>query len=197
MTKKRLITGATRLHTLKNLRIAAEGPGLYFLKFIGAFCILYFGTKAIIGLTVPGGYYSLFVSRYLDYPALLRSSLLNGTRLMVAVFGFDAYVKDAWHVTIVNGRGVRLVFACLGYGLLSFWAAFIFANSGTLLKKAAWILAGCGIIWLINVGRISLVLVAANQRWQLPLTLEQHTLYNIIVYLFIFIMMWLFKKTDK
>jgi len=169
----------------------------YFLKFIGAFCILYFGTKAVIGLTVPGGYYSPFVAKYLDYPALLRSSLLNGTRLMVVIFGYQTYLRDAYHVTMVNGNGVHLVYACLGYGLLSFWIAFVFANEGSLVKKICWMLGGCFFIWLINIARISLVLVSSNEKWDTRFSLEQHTLFNIVVYAFIFIMIWLFQRSEK
>ncbi len=170
---------------------------LYLVKFIGAFCILYFGTKAIIGLTVPGGYYSPFVARYLDYPSLLRNSLLHGTRMMAAVFGFDTYIRDAYHVTMVNGRGVHLVYACLGYGLLSFWISFVFANGGSFFKKMKWMIGGCVAIWLINVMRISLVLIAANRHWKIKVTMEQHTLFNIIVYACILLMMWLFQRSDR
>ncbi len=169
----------------------------YFLKFIGAFCVLYFGTKAIIGLTVPGGYYSPFVANYLDYPAVLRSSLLNGTRLMAGIFGYQTYLRDAYHVTLVNGNGVHLVYACLGYGLLSFWIAFIFANQGSFVKKIGWMLIGCFFIWLINVARISLVLVSSNEKWANRFSLEQHTLFNIVVYVFIFFMIWLFQRSEK
>ena len=169
----------------------------YFLKFIGAVCIFYFGTNAIIGLTVPGGYYSPFVAKYLDYPALLRSSLLNGTRLMVGIFGYQTYLRDAYHVTMVNGNGIHLVYSCLGYGLLSFWIAFIFANQGSLVKKIGWMLGGCFFIWLINVVRISLVLVSSNEKWALSFSLEHHTLFNIVVYVFIFLMMWLFQRSEK
>lgn len=168
----------------------------YLVKFLGAFLLLYYGTKAIIGLTVPGGHYSPFIAQYLDYPSLLRSSLLNGTRLLVAVFGFSAYLRDAYHVTIINGRGVHLVYSCLGYGLLSFWIAFIFANRGSFFKKVKWIFSGCMLIWLINVIRITLVLIAANKNWALPMTMEHHTIYNILVYSCIFLLIWLFHRSE-
>jgi len=169
----------------------------FFLHFIGVFCLLYFGTKTIIGLTVPGGYYSGFVAHYLDYPAMLRSSLLKGTRLFVGVFGYQTYLRDAYHVTMVNGNGVHLVYACLGYGLLSFWIAFIWANNGSWRNKIIWIITGCFVIWLINVARISLVLVSSNEHWDLPISMEHHTLFNIIVYVFIFGMIWLFHQAEK
>ena len=169
----------------------------YLLKFLGVFCILYFGTTAIIGLTVPVGHYNPFVAQYLDYPSLLRSSLLNGTRILAGVFGIDAYIRDAYHVTMVNGSGVHLVYTCLGYGLLSFWMAFIFANRGSFGKKIVWMLAGCFFIWLINVVRITLVLVAVNKNWRLRSTFDNHTLFNIVAYAFIFFMIWLFQRSEK
>ncbi|MEO6732972.1 MAG: hypothetical protein ABIN01_17240 [Ferruginibacter sp.] len=170
---------------------------VYLIKFIGAFCMLYFGTKAVIGLTVPGNYYNGFIAGHLNYPALLRNALLQGTRLLAILFGFDAFIRDAYHVAVVNGRAVRLVYACLGYGLLSFWSAFIFANNGSFLKKLKWIIAGCAVIWFINVIRITLVLIAANQHWKFPMAMEQHTLYNVIAYASIFFMIWLFHQSEK
>lgn len=146
---------------------------------------------------MPGGYYSPFVSRYLDYPALLRLSLLHGTRLMAAVFGFDTFIRNAYVISFINGHGVRLVYSCLGYGLLSFWIAFVFANDGRFLKKMTWIIAGCFFIWLINVVRITLVLISSSQHWKLPVTMDHHTLFNITVYVAIFCMIWLFNRSEK
>ena len=98
---------------LKNVSFGGWG---FLLKFIITFCLLYFGTKAVIGLTVPGGYYSAFINRYLNYPSGLRYSLLYGTHLLAGLFGFDTYLSDGYHIRMVNGHGVRLVYACLGYG---------------------------------------------------------------------------------
>lgn len=182
-----------KLFDLKTLYLNST----YFIKFIGAFCILYFGTKFIIGITVPGGYYSPFVARYFDYPGLLRSSLLQGTRLLAALVGFDTFKVDSYVIRIVNGTGVRLVYSCLGYGLLSFWIAFIFANNGSWLKKTAWMLAGCFFIWFINVVRITLVLISNYQHWKTSISLEHHTLFNITVYIVIFCMIWLFNRSEK
>jgi len=159
--------------------------------------MLYFGTKGVIGLTVPDGYYSAFVTNYLDYPGLLRSSLLKGTRLFVWVFGYEAYLKDVYRIYFVNGKGVKLVYGCLGYGLFSFWIAFILANNGRILKKVIWILSGCFFIWFINVIRISLVLISNNRNWDIKITLQQHTIFNITVYLFIFLMIWLFQRSEN
>ncbi|CAN5690123.1 hypothetical protein BH11BAC3_BH11BAC3_39500 [soil metagenome] len=165
--------------------------GWYFVKFIGLFCLLYFGTKAIIGLAAPVGHYSPFIEHYFNYPAWLRLSLLYGTRFFAGLAGFDTYLRDAYHVAVVHGRGIHIVYACLGYGLLSFWIAFVFADNGSFQKKTAWMLGGCLVIWLINVFRMTLMLVAINKGWGHPDNLDHHTIFNVVVYLIIFLMIWM------
>lgn len=170
---------------------------VYLARFLGAFCLLYFGTKAVIGLTVPGGYYNEWFAKYFDYPALLRTSLLHSARIMAGVFGYNAYLRDAYHVSMVNGRGVHLVYACLGYGLLSFWIAFVFANKGSSMKKIKWMAGGCIVICLANITRIFLVLLSSNQHLKIPVTMDEHTLFNVIVYALIFGMIWLFSRSEN
>ena len=116
---------------------------------------------------------------------------------MAGIFGYQTYLRDAYHITMLNGNGVHLVYACLGYGLLSFWIAFIFANQSSILKTVAWMLGGCFFIWLINVARISLVLVSSNEKWTNSFSMEQHTLFNVVVYVSIFLMIWVFQRSEK
>jgi hypothetical protein len=59
---------------------------LYILKFVIVFCILYFGTEAVIGLSTPEDYYSSFVANYLNYIHPLRTSLLYGAKGFLSVF---------------------------------------------------------------------------------------------------------------
>ena len=135
----------------------------YTLKFLSAFCILYFSTSAIIAFTSPGGYYSDFVHNYLDYPTLLRASLLNASKILLSIFGYSSRVVGLYHLQLENGSSVQLVYSCLGYGLMSFWAAFVFANKGSAKKKIAWLLTGFLFLWMINVTRIALLLAAIDK----------------------------------
>lgn len=162
-----------------------------------AFCILYYGTTAVIGLAAPGGYYIGFVHDYFDYPALLRKSLLNSSQLFLSAIGYHSNVIDISHLKIENGPGIQLVYSCLGYGLMSFWAAFIFANSGTVKRKITWIITGCLMLWLINVLRISLLLIAFDKHWSIPFNIDHHTLFNVVAYTFIFGMIWFFERQQR
>lgn len=85
---------------------------------------------------------------------------------------------------------------CVGYGVYSFWIAFVAANSGKPLKKALWIVSGVVALWLINVIRITLFLVAINKGWPMPLGINHHTWFNIVAYLLIFLLMWLYDRSS-
>jgi exosortase/archaeosortase family protein len=86
--------------------------------------------------------------------------------------------------------------SCVGYGVYSFWIAFVAANQGTIYKKMRWIIVGIFLLWLINVLRITLLLVAVNNGWPMPLGIDHHTWFNIAAYLLIFIMIFKYDRTS-
>jgi len=86
---------------------------------------------------------------------------------------------------------------CVGYGVYSFWIAYVAANAGTVLKKMGWIISGLLILWFINVIRITLFLVAINKGWPMPLGIDHHTWFTIAAYGMIFILIWLYDKTSQ
>ncbi len=170
---------------------------IYLVKFIGAFCFFYFGTVAIIGLSAPVGYYSAFVDNYLNFIPFFRSTLLNGTKAFVYLFGYESYIPVNTQIRLVGGGGVNLVYTCLGYGVTSFWLAFVFANQGSFIKKLLWMLGGSLLIWIINVLRISMVLLANGKKWNIPFNIDNHTLFNIAAYIAIFSMIYFFDRSSK
>src|SRR5829696_2477878 len=101
----------------------------YLLKFGGIFCILYFGTLLVIGLSTKENSYSPFVADHLDYVAPLRKSILYSSKFLLNLFGNSSFLKDDFSIYLQNGKGVRIVYSCVGYGVLSFWASFVIANS--------------------------------------------------------------------
>lgn len=169
----------------------------YLVKFLLIFSVLYFGTKALIGITSPGGFYSTLATDYLDYISLLRNGLLYSSKALLSILGYHTYLKDTFTLKLDDGRGVKIVYSCIGYGLMSFWMAFIIANKGKFIKKMKWMLAGLFFIFFVNVMRISLMLIGIKQHWSAPFGLDNHTLFNITVYSIIFIMIYLFDLSEK
>jgi exosortase/archaeosortase family protein len=170
---------------------------IYLLKFIGAFCFFYYGTLAIIGLSAPVGYYSGFVDHYLNYIPPFRDFVLNAARHLLTLFGYESFQKSGTQLLVVGGGGVNVVYSCLGYGVTSFWLAFVFANAGSWQKKLAWMLGGALVLLIINVLRLSLVALASHKHWAYPLGWDNHTWFNIAAYLMIFLMMWVYDRGNK
>jgi exosortase/archaeosortase family protein len=170
---------------------------IYLIKFAGIFCICYFGTLAIIGLSAPAGHYSYFIDTYLDYISGLRKSLMFASRILLSLVGYNAVTSNIYSLKIEYGKAIHIGFDCLGYGVMSFWIAFIAANKGSLIKKIKWIFGGLLLIWLINVTRISLLLIATNKHTIFPLGLNHHTWFNVVAYLLIFILIWLYDRSGK
>jgi exosortase/archaeosortase family protein len=169
----------------------------YLLKFIISFCILYYGTLAMIGLASPGGYYSPFIHNYLNYVSWLRFALLYISKLFLSFFGYDTFIDGVYTLRMERGYGVHLVYSCIGFGVMSFWVAFIFANKVKWQKKIKWIMIGLLSIFFINVTRVSLLLVAVNKNWSNVLNIDNHMLFNIAAYLLIFTMIYLFDRSEK
>jgi exosortase/archaeosortase family protein len=167
----------------------------YLIKFAGIFCLCYFGTLVIIGLAAPGGYYIPFIEKYLDYVSWIKLSLIHATRFILSLFSIDTHTEPGFLIRITGGRGVIIAMDCVGYGVYSFWIAFVAANKGKSLKKLLWIVFGVLALWLINVIRITLFLTAINKGWPMPLGIDHHTWFNIFAYLLIFIMIWWYDKS--
>ena len=169
----------------------------FVIKFILFFLLFYYGTILVISLAAPSGIYSSFVHNYFDYVSWLKISLMNGASIVANLFGYQTKFEANYLVRIVNARGVYIAYDCVGYGVMSFWAAFTIATEMKFSKKIIWLFSGLLILWGINVLRIGLFLVSINKGWKMPLGIDHHTWFNIVAYLFIFIMIYFFNKNTE
>jgi exosortase/archaeosortase family protein len=170
---------------------------IYLLKFAVIFCLLYFGTLAMIGLAAPGGYYIPFIAKYLDYVSWIKISIMKTSGFILSLFHIETKIQPGFIIRFVGGRGVIIAMSCVGYGVYSFWTAFVASNKGSALKKVKWIFFGVLALWLINVIRITLFLTAINKGWPMPFGIDHHTWFNIFAYLMIFIMIWLYDRNNS
>jgi exosortase/archaeosortase family protein len=171
-----------------------------FLTFVARFLLLfglfYFGTLAVIGLAAQGNTYSSFVAKYLDYVSGIKHSLVWGVGKIAALAGYNTTTEPGFIISFPNKKGVIIAMNCVGYGVYSFWAAYILANTCEWKKKLLWVAGGLLLLWLINVVRITLFLVAINKGWPMPLGIDHHTWFNILAYAAIFILMYFFEQTN-
>ena len=168
---------------------------VFLIKFIGIFLILYYGSLGVVGITAPGGsYYSKFVSDYLDFVRGIQSSLIVGAHHLLSIFGVDTSWTDQYRFYVVGGKAVVVYYGCAGLGVMSFWIAFILAGKEVIYRKIPWLFGGLMMIWLINVSRIALFLMAVNQRWEMPFDIDHHTWFNVVAYGAIFLLIFFHER---
>ena len=164
--------------------------------FLGAF--LYFFNVFFIAITDPQGLiYSPFLTAHLDYVSWIRNAILYTSRSIAKLAGTDCYVLDAYTLKSYHRAFVTVAFPCLGYGVTSFWVAFIIAQTDTWKRKIFWSLTGSIALWFINCCRIALLLVAYDKKWQVNRFVDHHTLFNIAAYILILLMMYLYYKRSS
>lgn len=169
----------------------------FLVKFILVYVVCYYGTLAVIGLSAEGGHYSPFVSKYLNYIDWMRSVLLYTCKFVLKIFGIETYLANQYYLKMVNGRGIILVYECIGYGVMSFWTAFVVASMGSFRKKLLWWLGGIAIFFVLNITRLCLLLVATNKNWAFPFGWDHHIWFNTIAYIAMLLLIFYFDRKNS
>src|SRR5690606_17334987 len=95
------------------------------------------------------------------------------------------------------GRGsIILAYNCLGLGVMSFLIAFVLTYPKPWKSKLLFLIPGLVFIQVLNIARFVLLALYWRQldkKWNL----DHHTIFNIVVYLFIFIILYLWIKPKK
>ena len=173
-------------------------PETFFVaKFLLLFSIFYFGTELWIGITSPENYYNAFCDKNLNYIKWLRLSILSAATFLCGLFKYQAELVNSNIIIGFNGFQINMIYSCIGYGLLSFWAAFTIAFPTTIKQKLIWLVAGLLVLWFTNVVRIALLLIIINKAKSVAPFQNHHTIYNAITYCIIAGMIYFFIKEKK
>lgn len=144
-----------------------------------------------------GKYYNEYIAQNFDYIQGLKYALIKPAVGLIKLFGFYA-IHNEMDVMVVNGPYLRVNYSCLGLGVMSFLAAFIMAFPAKLKSKIKLFIFGMIMIYVLNVLRIAglgiLLRIFKSQRSNFT---YHHEIFNIIVYIFIFIVLyfWIKKNT--
>lgn len=157
--------------------------------FLLLYAVFYFGNIMFTGLTVPHGYYSRFLDEHLNYVKLFRNFLLEGAAFVIRLAGHETRIYD--HGIKMEQGGVKLIYACMGFAILSFWWAMILAFPQTLKNKIIYLLGGTAIIVGLNILRIGAVALVFNSDWgRAHRSVDHHLIFNIICYGVLFYMLY-------
>ena len=167
---------------------------IYLVKLVGLTIILHYFYDRYLGIVSPGGsYYSPFLDHNLNYIRWVRDMLMNGSNFIANGFGTDSYISGLQMMNIGDAITVEVWPPCLGFGIMSFWTAFILTNTGNWKKKSLWWLVGISSICLINCLRIALLLIALDRNWAQNGSLDHHDLFNLAAYTLIGTLMYSYK----
>lgn len=170
-----------------------SSPLKFATVFIVLFLAFYYFNIAFWGVVNPGGYYSPFLAKYLNYISALRFVLIHSTELILKLMGYGTVTND--HELLLAGHGIiNVSYSCFGLGVLSFFAAFVLAYPKPRKQKLIFLVSGILIIEILNVFRfviLALFLSKVNAQ-----NLDHHTIFNICIYIIISISLFLWVRND-
>ena len=142
-------------------------------------------------------FYNEYIAQNFDYIQGLKYALIKPAVWIIKLFGFYA-IYNEMDVMVVNGPLLRVNYSCLGLGVMSFLAAFIFAFPAKLKSKISLFIFGMILIYVLNILRIAglgvLLGMFESQRDNFT---YHHEIFNAIVYIIIFVLLyfWIKKNT--
>lgn len=163
-------------------------------KLLLVFTALYILNEGFIGISSPGNTYIPFLDHYLNYIDWLRYSILHTANGITRLFNYNTVVSQPYKLRLVEGPGVQMVYSCIGYSIMSFWAAFVIVSKAGTRYKWTWLLGGLLCIWFINCVRVASLLIVHLKGWNINKYLDHHTLFNYVAYSLILVLMYLYTR---
>ena len=183
-----------------NLDELKKNEGLVFiLTFLGTFLLFYYFNLFFISLTARASSpFTLFIKENLNYVDWLRTSILHTGAMLSNLFGVKSHAEGKFLLRADMSRStLRMGYTCIGLGVMSFWAAFVIANRASLFNKIKWLLGGLVVIWIINCFRLAVLLYALVHHWAVSKYVDHHTMFNIIAYMFLGLLIYAYIKLNK
>lgn len=179
-------------------QIDKKTPYSFVIRFLGFFLLIYSIFPLYRGLVGPGGYvYSTFFDHYLNLIRGFTFILVQPAKAVLLLFDYEVVERNYHSLRIIGSPGISVNPSCLGWGVMCFWAAFIYANKGTLSHKWKWAIIGLSAIALLNISRIIFILLASHYRWPAITSLDYHQSFNLASYICIAILVLFYLRVQR
>ncbi|MDB5131766.1 MAG: hypothetical protein JWR02_1515 [Mucilaginibacter sp.] len=157
---------------------------MFVIKFLCLFAFIYGFYILYLAVISPGGkLYSKFFDEHLNFINWLRYALIESSAAILNLLGYQT--KTAADQMLVVGRNIVYVgYDCLGFGVVSFFTAFVLTYPGVLKPKLYFGAIGLVTIQLINLARFVIISLYWHRSASVYLS-DHHTIFNIVVYIFI------------
>lgn len=185
------------MNRIKNL-IDTNSPYSFIIRFLFFFLALYYFFPFYRGVIGPGGkLYSSFLEHNLNLITAFTKFLTGSAKVLLDIAGYDTVQKNYHSLKIGYSRGISVNPSCLGWGVMSFWAAFVLADKGSARHKAKWAVGGITLIVLLNITRIALIALANHLNWSPITSLDHHMTFNIASYACIIMLVAVYIRMQK
>lgn len=162
------------------------------LRFLFWFSVLYTSNIVFISLSTSGGRYSDFIGTHLNYITEWRNFTVCGTSILLKQLGYSVHTRTNG-LTVTGHSGFNIVYSCLGYGVMSNFAAFVISYPKP--RKLPFLLFGLCFIQCCNMLRLVLISLhyPAGRRY-LVFHLDHHDIYNSIIYLLLAALIYIWTR---
>lgn len=162
-------------------------------KFILLFGIFYSFNIAFIGITNPDGIYVHWLDTHLNYITFWRNMYISASSFVLEMLGYTVY-RNELGLSVKDHSGFKMVYSCLGYGLISCVSAFTLVFPKPYKSKLIFLVIGISVINMLNT--IRLILIALYYKTT-PLTPDtnHHSLYNWVIYSTLIIITYIWINT--
>lgn len=185
--------------SLDDKKKANKAAILFVVKLLFFYFLFSQGNLFMNSVMSEGGkYYNEYFATHFNYIQTLKSALIIPAVWIIKLFGFYA-IHNEMDVMVVDGPHLRINYACLGIGVMSFLAAFVIAFPAKVKAKFKLLIIGLLMVYVLNVLRIAAlgVLLGFFKSQRNNFTYH-HEVFNILVYICVFILLyyWIKKNTN-
>lgn len=167
-----------------------------YVRFIVYFLVLYFlffgFNIAFIGITAKGGFYIPFLDEHLNYINWWRTFTIESSATVLRWFDYIVYTNQ-YQLRVIGKYGFTMVYSCLGYGVMSVFAAFVITFPGKIRARFGFLFLGLIVIQLLNTLRLVLLSLYWNRRSPL-VSMDHHDIFNIAVYTVLIALVYIWLK---
>lgn len=158
----------------------------FLIRFIILFSLLYGFHIVFIAVSTPGGLYIKWLDQHINYIKAWRRFDIHSSAFLLRNFGYTVHMNETG-LSLPHYSGFRLVYSCLGYGVMSGFTAFVLAFPKPLKGKFGFIFLGIITIQVMNVLRLVLIAIFYKSDY----CFDHHLLFNIGLYLLICLLIYL------
>jgi exosortase/archaeosortase family protein len=169
-------------------------PARFIAIFLPLFLFFYYFNLFYFGITSPGNHYNAFFATYFNYIRALRYLLLHTTAKLLHWMGYAAITSET-DILVAGHGALKLIYSCLGLGVISFFSAFVLAYPKKLKAKLLFLFSGIVVIELLNVIRFVVLAIFWDKNEDTQIV-DHHTIFNIIIYIIIGITLYFWVKHD-